>query len=47
MGSQGTCGPFAEDNQFSVTLPASNGSLLPNGFHLPNRRNISRLPGRL
>lgn len=35
-GSPGTCGPFAEDNQFSVTLPATNGTLLPNGFHLPN-----------
>jgi hypothetical protein len=35
-GSQATCGPFAEDNQYSVTLPAANGSVLPNGFHLPN-----------
>jgi hypothetical protein len=35
-GLQGTCGPFAEDNQFTVTLPASNGGVLPNGFHLPN-----------
>jgi hypothetical protein len=34
-GLPGSCGPFAEDNQFTVTLPASNGSLLPNGFHLP------------
>ena len=34
-GSPGSCGPFLEDNQFTVTLPASNGSLLPNGFHLP------------
>ena len=34
-GSAGSCGPFLEDNQFTVTLPASNGSLLPNGFHLP------------
>ncbi len=39
-GAQGTCGPFAEDNQFSVTLPASNGSLLPNGFHLPNGQTV-------
>jgi Carboxypeptidase regulatory-like domain len=31
-GAQATCGPFAEDNQYSVTLtPAA----LPNGFHLP------------
>lgn len=35
-GAPGSCGPFLEDNQYSVTLPASNGSLLPNGFHLPN-----------
>ncbi len=35
-GDPGTCGPFAEDNQFSVTLPTSNGALLPNGFHMPN-----------
>ncbi len=35
-GLQGTCGPFAEDNQFTVSLPGSNGSLLPDGFHLPN-----------
>jgi hypothetical protein len=34
-GSQGTCGQFLEDNQFTVTLPSSNGTLLPNGFHLP------------
>jgi hypothetical protein len=34
-GSQGSCGQFLEDNQFTVTLPASNGSVLPNGFHLP------------
>ena len=35
-----TCGPFAEDNQYSVTLPASNGSLLPNGFHMPNGSTV-------
>src|SRR5579863_3771028 len=35
-GSPSNCGPFLEDSQFAVTLPASNGSLLPNGFHLPN-----------
>ncbi|HKH99143.1 MAG TPA: TonB-dependent receptor [Candidatus Sulfotelmatobacter sp.] len=34
-GLQASCGPFGEDNQFSVTLPATNGSLLPSGFHLP------------
>jgi len=39
-GSPGTCGQFLEDNQFTVTLPASNGSLLPNGFHLPNGSTI-------
>lgn len=35
-GLPATCGPFLEDNQYSVTLPATNGTLLPNGFHLPN-----------
>jgi hypothetical protein len=35
-GSPASCGQFLEDNQYSVTLPASNGALLPNGFHLPN-----------
>jgi hypothetical protein len=35
-GVQGNCGPFSEDNQYSVTLPAGNGTLLPNGFHMPN-----------
>ena len=39
-GLQGTCGPFAEDNQFTVTLPSSNGSLLPNGFHLPTGATV-------
>ena len=39
-GTPGTCGPFAEDNQFTVTLPASNGSLLPKGFHLPTGGTI-------
>ncbi len=34
-GAAGNCGPFAEDNQYSVTLPANVGTLLPNGFHLP------------
>jgi hypothetical protein len=35
-GAQGSCGPFLEDNQFTVTLPAANSpNLLPNGFHLP------------
>jgi hypothetical protein len=34
-GSPGSCGPFLEDNQFTVTLPSSNGTVLPNGFHLP------------
>src|SRR5262249_3772657 len=27
-GDEATCNQFAEDNQFSVTLPASNGTLL-------------------
>ncbi len=40
-GSQGSCGPFLEDNQFTVTLPASNGNLLPNGFHLPQGGTIA------
>jgi hypothetical protein len=39
-GSSATCGPFAEDNQYSVTLPAANGAVLPNGFHLPNGSTI-------
>jgi hypothetical protein len=39
-GAPGSCGPFLEDNQFTVTLPASNGSLLPNGFHLPQGGTI-------
>ena len=40
-GSPGaSCGPFLEDNQFTVTLPASNGALLPNGFHLPSGGTI-------
>ena len=34
-GLQSSCGPFGEDNQYSVTLPASNGTVLPSGFHLP------------
>ncbi len=40
-GLPGSCGPFLEDNQFTVTLPASNGSLLPNGFHLPQGGTIA------
>jgi Carboxypeptidase regulatory-like domain len=40
-GAPGSCGPFLEDNQFTVTLPASNGSLLPNGFHLPQGGTIA------
>ena len=39
-GVNASCGPFQEDNQFSVTLPASNGALLPNGFHLPNGSTV-------
>ncbi len=39
-GTPASCGPFLEDNQFTVTLPASNGSLLPNGFHLPNGTTV-------
>ena len=35
-GAAASCGPFGEDNQYSVTLPASNGTVLPNGFHMPN-----------
>jgi len=35
-GAAANCAPFGEDNQYSVTLPASNGTLLPNGFHMPN-----------
>jgi Carboxypeptidase regulatory-like domain/TonB dependent receptor len=42
-GSPGaTCGPFLEDDQFTVTLPASNSAnLLPNGFHLPTGGTIA------
>ncbi len=41
-GSQATCGPFLEDDQFTVTLPASNSAnLLPNGFHLPTGGTIA------
>lgn len=32
-GSPASCGPFAEDNQYSVTLAPG---VLPNGFHMPN-----------
>jgi hypothetical protein len=39
-GSPGSCGQFLEDNQFTVTLPASNGTLLPNGFHMPNGTTV-------
>jgi hypothetical protein len=39
-GVAGNCGPFLEDNQFTVTLPAANGILLPNGFHLPTGGTI-------
>ena len=39
-GLQGTCGPFAEDNQFTVTLPSSNGSVPSNGFHLPTGATV-------
>ena len=39
-GAAGTCGPFLEDNRFTVTLPSSNGTLLPNGFHLPTGGTI-------
>ena len=41
-GSTGaSCGPFLEDNQYTVTLPASNGSLLPNGFHMPTGGTVA------
>jgi hypothetical protein len=40
-GSEATCGPFLEDDQFTVTLPSSNGTLLPNGFHLPSGGTIA------
>jgi len=39
-GVAADCGPFLEDNQYTVTLPASNGTLLPNGFHLPTGGTI-------
>ena len=41
-GSPATCGPFLEDDQFTVTLPPSNSpTLLPNGFHLPTGGTIA------
>ena len=41
-GSPATCGPFLEDDQFTVTLPPSNSpNLLPNGFHLPTGGTIA------
>ena len=37
-----SCGPFLEDNQFSVILPATNSlNLLPNGFHLPTGGTVA------
>jgi hypothetical protein len=36
-----TCGPFLEDGPYTVTLPASNGTVLPNGFHLPNGTTVA------
>lgn len=39
-GAEATCAQFGEDNQYSVTLPAANGTLLPNGFHLPNGKVV-------
>jgi hypothetical protein len=39
-GSPASCGQFLEDNQYTVTLPASNGTVLPNGFHLPTGGTI-------
>jgi hypothetical protein len=39
-GAPGNCGQFLEDNQYTVTLPASNGTLLPNGFHMPNGSTV-------
>jgi hypothetical protein len=40
-GAQASCGQFLEDNQYTVTLPSSNGSLLPNGFHMPNGTTVA------
>jgi Carboxypeptidase regulatory-like domain/TonB dependent receptor len=41
FGAQASCGPFLEDNQYTVTLPAANSpGLLPNGFHLPTGGTI-------
>jgi Carboxypeptidase regulatory-like domain/TonB dependent receptor len=41
FGSPASCGPFLEDNQFTVTLPPANSAgLLPNGFHLPTGGTI-------
>ena len=40
FGSPASCGPFLEDNQFTVTLPPASAGLLPNGFHLPTGGTI-------
>lgn len=34
--AQASCGPFLEDNQYSVVLSPSYATQLPNGFHMPN-----------
>lgn len=48
-GVPGSCGPFGEDNQFTVTLPANSTALsavLPNGFHMPNG-STNNTPGQV
>jgi hypothetical protein len=44
-GLPGNCGPFAEDNQYTVTLPPNVSTLLPNGFHLPTGGTV-QAPGQ-
>ncbi len=48
-GVPGSCGPFGEDNQFTITLPANSTALsavLPNGFHMPNG-STNNTPGQV
>jgi hypothetical protein len=44
-GSPGNCGPFLEDNQFTVTLPSNVATVLPGGFHLPTGGTV-QTPGQ-
>ena len=41
FGSPATCGPFLEDSQYSVTVPAGFTSSAGGGFHLPNGQIVA------